>query len=67
MAAKDTTVLFDIGQGLSIMLGLPKIPSWKTAGRPKKAKQGTFGFNSQTNNLEYCNGSVWFAAPMSRN
>ena len=62
---KNTPLLVDIGQGLSIMLGLPTISSWDTAGRPKKARRGTFGFNSQTNSLEYWNGTVWLAAPMS--
>lgn len=65
MATKAPRVLFDIGQGLSIMIGLPRIASWDTAGRPKKAKKGTFGFNSQTNNLEYWNGTDWLTAEMS--
>ncbi len=65
MFKKNTRFLFDIGQGLSIMIGLPRIASWDTAGRPKKAKKGTFGFNSQTNNLEYWDGSAWLAAAMS--
>jgi len=64
MATKDARVLFDVGQGISIMLGLPKIPSWNITDRPKDASQGTFGFNSQTNKLEYCDGTSWFAAPM---
>lgn len=54
----------DIGQGLFIRLGLPKIPTWVNSDRPKKAKKGTLGFNSQTNSLEYWSGSVWFAAVM---
>ena len=55
----------DIGQGFSLMLGLPKISSWKTPGRPKNPKRGTFGYNSQTNSLEYFDGSYWLAASMS--
>ncbi len=65
MAKKNTRLLFDLGQGLSIMIGLPRIASWDTVGRPKKAKKGTFGFNFQTNNLEYWNGTVWLTAAMS--
>ena len=61
---KNNPFLIDIGQGLSIRIGLPTISSWKTRERPKKAKQGTIGFNFQTSNLEYWNGSNWFAAPM---
>lgn len=56
----------DIGQGLSLMLGLPRFTSWKTRNRPKDAKQGTLGFNSQTNSLEYYNGSYWLAAKMTK-
>lgn len=64
MIKKNTRILFDIGQGLSIAIGLPKIDSWDIAGRPKNAKRGTFGFNSETNNLEYCDGNGWLAASM---
>jgi hypothetical protein len=56
----------DIGQGLSLMLGLPRINSWKTISRPKKPKRGTFGFNSKTNSLEYFDGSDWFSASMRK-
>ena len=62
---KTSPLLVDIGQGLSIITGIPTIASWNTADRPKKAKKGTFGFNSQTNNLEYWDGSAWLAAPLS--
>jgi len=55
----------DIGQGLSMMIGLLTITSWNTKERPINAKRGTFGFNTQTNNLEYWDGSAWFAAAMS--
>lgn len=47
------------------MMGLPRISSWDTRGRPKKAKEGTFGFNSQTASLEYFNGSHWMEARLS--
>lgn len=62
----DTPVMLDIGQGLSIMLGLPRIRSWDTRSRPKSAKRGMFGFNSQTNSLEYFDGSNWLAAQMTQ-
>ncbi len=64
---KNSPLLIDVGPGLSIMIGLPTIDSWDTSARPKKAKKGTFGFNSQTNNLEYWDGTNWFAAPMNEN
>ncbi|HJZ06043.1 MAG: hypothetical protein A3B47_03600 [Candidatus Levybacteria bacterium RIFCSPLOWO2_01_FULL_39_24] len=67
MVKTNTQILVDIGRGLSMAVGLPTIASWKTAGRPKKVRKGTFGFNSQTNNLEYWDGTVWFAAPLSKN
>lgn len=64
---KNAPFLIDIGQGLSIMTGLPTIASWDTADRPKKARKGTFGFNLQTSSLEYWDGSAWFTASMSEN
>lgn len=63
---KNSPLLLNIGQGLFLMLGMPKIASWKTKGRPKKAKQGILGFNLQTNSLEYYDGSSWYAASMGR-
>jgi len=62
---KTSPLLIDIGQGLSIMTGLPTIAFWKTADRPKNAKNGTFGFNTQTNSLEYWNGTRWFVSQMT--
>lgn len=63
--SKNAPLLVDIGQGLSIMAGLPTIAYWDTAGRPKNPRLGTFGFNFQTNSLEYWNGTVWLTAVMS--
>ncbi len=62
--AKNSRLLIDIGQGLSMMIGLPKIPFWDTASRPKNAKNGTFGFNTQTKRLEYWDGKAWWVAAM---
>lgn len=64
---KHSPLFIDLGNGLSIMVGLPTIKSWNTADRPEKAKPGTFGFNFQTNNLEYWDGTAWFVAAMSEN
>lgn len=61
---KSTSLIINIGQGLSMVLGLPTIPTWKSSHRPKKAKPGTFGFNTQTNKLEYCDGNSWYTAVM---
>jgi hypothetical protein len=63
---RNYPLLLNIGQNLFLMLGVPKIASWKTEERPKKAKQGTLGFNLQTNSLEYYDGSNWFAAYMGK-
>lgn len=60
------SLLLDIGEGLSLMIGLPTIATWKTKDRPKKSKAGTFGFNSQTKTLEYWNGSYWLEATMDK-
>jgi hypothetical protein len=42
------------------------IPSWNTPGRPKKPRKGAYGFNIQTNNLEFWMGSRWLIFPMKR-
>lgn len=63
--ANNSPLLIDIGQGMSIMLGLPTIESWDIAGRPKNARAGTFGFNFQTNHLEFWDGTSWYEASMS--
>lgn len=65
MAKGGHPLLVDIGEGLSLMIGLSPIARWKTIERPKNAKSGTFGFNTQTNNLEYWDGTAWLAASMS--
>lgn len=63
---KNSSPLFiDIGQGLSMMIGLPTIASWDTDSRPKKPKPGIFGFNYQTNSLEYWDGTSWYTANLS--
>jgi hypothetical protein len=63
--AKQPPLFVNLGQGLSMMIGLPIIASWNTAGRPKNAKVGTLGFNFQTKSLEYWDGSDWYAANMN--
>lgn len=63
--AQNQPLLVDIGKGMSLMLGLPTIAAWDNKTRPKFPKRGTFGFNTQTNNLEYWDGSFWLAARMS--
>lgn len=62
--AKNSQVLLDLGQGFSIMIGLPKIPSWNSKERPSNAKPGTFGFNSQSKQLEYWDGTSWWTVSM---
>ncbi len=62
--ARNQPILIDIGQGLSMMVGFPTIATWKSKERPKNAKRGTFGFNTQTQNLEYYDGKDWLAAGM---
>lgn len=62
-----TNPLFiEIGQGLAMMVGLPTIGTWKSVKRPKNAKPGTLGFNTQTNSLEYWDGENWLEAKMGQ-
>lgn len=63
--SKKSPLFIEIGHGLSVMAGLPIIPNWKTRERPRKPKGGTFGFNSQTNSLEYWDGTNWLKAGMT--
>lgn len=58
------SVYIDIGQGLSMMVGLPTITIWNNNTRPKNARRGTIGFNVETQSLEYWSGAYWFVAPM---
>lgn len=57
--------LINLGKGLSVVIGLPTIVAWESDSRPKNPRPGTFGFNSQTNNLEYFDGKSWFEARMT--
>lgn len=63
--ATHSSVLLDIGKGLSLMVGLPRIASWDEKSRPKYPTRGTFGFNTNTNHLEYYDGENWYAASMT--
>jgi len=59
-------LLIDIGDNLYLPVGLPTISSWNSKKRPKKPGAGTFGYNTQTNSLEFFNGSYWFGGSMNR-
>lgn len=63
--ASSSPLLINLGPGLSMAFGLPTLASWENASRPKKPKNGTIGFNSETNSLEYWDGSDWYIAAMS--
>jgi len=55
-----------IGQKESILSKIEIIPAWNTAGRPKDADSGTIGFNLNTSNLDYWDGSRWLKLPMKK-
>jgi len=59
-------LLIDIGDNLYIPVGLPTISSWNSKKRPKRPGAGTFGYNTQTNTLEYFDGSNWYGGSMGR-
>lgn len=65
--SKNSPLFINIGPGLSMMIGLPTITTWDSANRPKNPQKGTFGFNFQTNTLEYWDGNNWFTADMNEN
>ena len=58
--------LIEIGPGLSLMIGLPTLATWKKTTRPAKPKRGTFGFNTDTSSLEYYDGADWYGAAMGQ-
>lgn len=62
----NNRLFVDVGQGMSVMIGLPRITSWDTKSRPQDPKRGTFGFNMQTASLEYWDGDVWYQAALSK-
>ncbi len=64
-STKNSPLFLEVGQGISVMTGLTTIAAWDDQGRPKKPKNGTFGFNSETSNLEYWDGTTWLKAQMS--
>jgi len=66
MAGSKSRLHINVGQGFSLVVGLPTLATWTTATRPKNAKKGTFGFNSQTNSLEFWTGTDWLAAHMDQ-
>lgn len=49
----------EIDPGLSIMIGVARMSNWNTAGRPASPLIYTFGYNTDTGNLEMWNGSKW--------
>lgn len=61
---KNSQLMLDIGQGIKLAIGLPTMASWDSKNRPKNAKRGTFGFNLETQSLEYFDGSDWYHAQM---
>lgn len=63
--AKVSPFFINIGPGLSMRIGLPVIISWDNSTRPKNPQRGTFGFNTETNHLEYWDGISWYAVSMS--
>ena len=64
--SKNSQLLVDLGPGLSLMLGLPRIEFWDTDTRPQKPKRGLIGFNTQTSSLEYYDGSDWLGATLNK-
>jgi len=57
-------LFIDIGSNMYIPVGLPTISSWTNKKRPKKPSVGTFGFNTQTNSLEFYDGKYWYEGSM---
>lgn len=41
------------------MIGKPRLSFWDTSSRPSSPRTGTYGFNSETNKIEFWNGTNW--------
>jgi len=64
--ATNSPLFIELGQGLSLMTGLPTINSWGDDNRPEEPKKGTIGFNTETYQLEYFDGSGWYGVALSK-
>ncbi|HCS79135.1 TPA: hypothetical protein DIV55_05345 [Patescibacteria group bacterium] len=64
--SKNTPRYLSIGGGLSIMLGLGRIATWNTSGRPANPKRGTIGLNTELKRLEIWNGSFWYGVSLRK-
>ena len=64
MSLNRSSLFVNLGQDLSMMIGIPTIPVWDSMKRPERPKRGTLGFNMKTRNLEYWDGSDWYVAQM---
>jgi hypothetical protein len=64
--SKNAPLYINIGGGLSAMVGLPRIATWNTSGRPVNPKRGTFGLNTETKKLEVWNGSLWYNVSLTK-
>ncbi len=62
--SKNSSTYIEIGGGLSVMVGLPRIATWNTNGRPKKPEVGTLGFNTEIQSLEMWDGIAWYVVAM---
>ena len=62
--SKNSPLFIDVGQGMSLPVGLPTVSCWETLKRPKKPTKGTIGLNTQTNSLEFWNGTSWLVASL---
>lgn len=56
---KNQPFYLDIGDGLSIMLGAPRMAIWGTNGRPQIPRTGEYGINDELGQLEVWDGSQW--------
>ena len=55
----NAELYLDIGSGISMRLGGPRMPFWTTAARPVAPLNGIYGLNKDTNTIEVWNGSAW--------
>lgn len=51
-----------LGGGLWTQLSKLRMPTWGTNTRPDTPKEGTYGYNIETNTLEIYDGTAWYGS-----
>jgi hypothetical protein len=56
----NLNLFIDIGGGLSNPLWKLRMPTWSDTTRPSTAKEGDYGYNIESNQMEIYDGLDWY-------